>query len=821
MRIRRLTLAGYKRLMLNNIQTLTITPTSQYQLILGTNGSGKSSVLKELTPLPANASDFIKGGYKVIEIEHNGCVYVLTSTFGKGGNRHSFKRDEDDDLNPGGTGAVQKELVRREFGWTQAISDLIMGTERFTDLSPTKRRDWITQIYEGNLDFAMGVFTTLKKRARNAEGALDHVQRRITSESNKLLNLQDVEGLERRSEELHRELYALMQERDPNAGRFYDIEQRLNQMVGELASVGRQIVEMDLTQPAGMHFTSLDHIEEKLNELKNRYNVTLGMLKHYQDEYAELENVMSAIKANGVDGVEALQEKLQHYQDERNRIASTLERFTVALEPHVAQMATNEAVGPLIDILNDLPDNTDRKFSRDRLKDARDAISNLRLTKDRTLNQRTRIEHRIEHMRQAKETNCPKCGYRWREGFSEQELAQCETGAETLTAKVKTITEEIEQLQDYVEASEAYIAQYGRYRALVNAHPRLQPLWDYLLENNCITDNPKGHTPIVFVWQRDIERNCQLANLDQEITHLKTAITAADQLGDTSLFDHRASGLVVSIEQANRDLDRLREESKVVTRYRDTAKRALLLHGRTQTLEKNIQEDMERLVGALRRTEIDGVIHQHQNQLSEVNRQLTEKTTLESIIRDLQESSVDLSLDHQALKLLADELSPVDGLIAENLTGFIQFLVDQMNDVINAIWTHPLQILPCGLESGELDYKFPVRFGKDGETADVYYTSDGQTDIINFAFKLVLMFCLNFTDYPLYLDEFDRRLDEQHRVNAMHYVKMLIEARRYTQLFMISHYASSHGSFANAQFCVLDSSNITVPQGYNQHVSMT
>ena len=56
-----------------------------------------------------------------------------------------------------------------------------------------------------------------------------------------------------------------------------------------------------------------------------------------------------------------------------------------------------------------------------------------------------------------------------------------------------------------------------------------------------------------------------------------------------------------------------------------------------------------------------------------------------------------------------DELSPVNGLIADQLYGNIKCIVSQMNEIISQIWTYDLEILPCGLESNDLDYKFPIQ----------------------------------------------------------------------------------------------------------------
>ena len=76
MKITNLILKNYNRLFLNNIKTLELTPTRKINLIIGTNGSGKSSLIKEMSPLPFDKNDF-NSGYKEIHIECNNKKYVL------------------------------------------------------------------------------------------------------------------------------------------------------------------------------------------------------------------------------------------------------------------------------------------------------------------------------------------------------------------------------------------------------------------------------------------------------------------------------------------------------------------------------------------------------------------------------------------------------------------------------------------------------------------------------------------------------------------------------------------------------------------------
>jgi recombinational DNA repair ATPase RecF len=92
--------------MLSGIQSFEINPQKTLQLILGKNGSGKSSVLEELSPVPGNKSDYTKGGSKTIHLRHHGALYKLHSVYNSGTGTHSFMID-DEEYNKGRTAVVQ------------------------------------------------------------------------------------------------------------------------------------------------------------------------------------------------------------------------------------------------------------------------------------------------------------------------------------------------------------------------------------------------------------------------------------------------------------------------------------------------------------------------------------------------------------------------------------------------------------------------------------------------------------------------------------------------------------------------------------------
>jgi ABC-type hemin transport system ATPase subunit len=157
------------------------------------------------------------------------------------------------------------------------------------------------------------------------------------------------------------------------------------------------------------------------------------------------------------------------------------------------------------------------------------------------------------------------------------------------------------------------------------------------------------------------------------------------------------------------------------------------------------------------------------------------------------------------------------------LTGFIGCLVAQLNSIIASIWTYDVQVQPCGLDSGELDYKFPIEAFAGGTTLhvdDIREGSKGQQQVINLASQLTTMLYMGMTDYPLFLDEPGEGFDEQHRVHLMAFVKQLMSSDQHSQLFMVSHYAATHGSLTGAEVLVLNGLNVTVPGEYNKHVVM-
>ena len=118
MRIIELELHKYIRLAFSAIETIVYRPELDSQIIIGSNGSGKSSLMAELNPLPVAKNYMLPGGYKRIKIEHKGIYYTLLSTYGKGAKNSFIEHTESGakiEHNEGGTGVAQKILIEKIF----------------------------------------------------------------------------------------------------------------------------------------------------------------------------------------------------------------------------------------------------------------------------------------------------------------------------------------------------------------------------------------------------------------------------------------------------------------------------------------------------------------------------------------------------------------------------------------------------------------------------------------------------------------------------------------------------------------------------------
>lgn len=821
MRIKELELKGYKRLGLSDIRHIQIDFDSDYQIILGSNGSGKSSLLAELSPLPAIPKQYNKGGFKSITIEHNDKTYVLLSNF-DGKTHHSFKV-QGEELNDGGTITVQRDLVKQHFSLTDEMFQLISGKLKFTQMTASKRRDFFTRMSNNDLTYAFELFKKLASKTRDEQGAVKHLKNRIAKETDLYLSMEDDE-LEKKVDTLQKELSTLMSESRVDLPATQEAERSLDQTLKGIHAIATEILETPFKQPTDEHFDSLESLTEATQKVVSDLSAQEQILSHYSEEYDRMNRLVGEMSEVGTTSVDELESRCKSIKKDIEDRKSKISMFNFQGDVSNLVAKAQDIKSQLIDALSNLPDNSNLKYSRTRGESSSDAIMNLGRELDMVVSKITRRQEHLQHIKDAKQTECPDCGYRWKPGVSERDVDRLNGEIEQLSKQEGELKKKLTELQEYKEAYNEYVSQFNRLRKISHSYPEASNLFDWLLDKDRIIHQPSNHIPKIDVWMNDLYLHSEIWSLENKSKLLESALQKAEMLGDgdASHIEGSLRSIENNINQVNTKIAELREKKKRYEWSVNQASHRIKLLGRMNDLHNQCLDQLDTTYRSQKNDVITNLIDEHQGLLAVNRRKLNERQSISNIIDDLKKSLADVEGSYLDHKLLCRALSPTDGIIAKQLTTFINTVVAQMNDILSQIYTYRIEIQPCGIESNDLDFKFPLEAEAAGGTDanDVSEGSEGQQEVINFTFQLIAMLYMDFENYPLFLDEVGRAQDEQHMTNIMNYVKLLIESNRHSQLFMISHFAAGHGAFTNANFLVLNPANISVPLNHNENVDI-
>jgi DNA repair exonuclease SbcCD ATPase subunit len=242
--------------------------------------------------------------------------------------------------------------------------------------------------------------------------------------------------------------------------------------------------------------------------------------------------------------------------------------------------------------------------------------------------------------------------------------------------------------------------------------------------------------------------------------------------------------------------------------------------------EQDIHNLANEAVENARRIEYDNLLRELQSTLATKEQALQASERQLSVIENVTQQINELTDQIEAFKILVKELSPTEGLIAEGIFSFMRKFVADMNRVIKLVWTYPLEIKPCALESEGslvLNYKFPIVVDKDSSTRkDVSLGSSAMLEIFDLVFRVCAAKAIGLGKLPLLLDEFGKGFDNVHKSSIVHMLGTLVDLNQVDQIFVISHEFSQYTALGTSEICVLHQSNVILPPGitFNKHVTM-
>lgn len=835
-------LVGCIQLELNNIHTIRITFTDMIQLILGRNGSGKSSIMEHLSPLPPDPSLFAKDGYRFIKITHRGNFYELKNWFTPSP-KHSFIKNGEE-MNPGRTGNVQKELARQEFGFTSDIDSLAQGFEKFTEMSPSRRRDWLTQLSTVSYDFAIGLYDKLSKQARDKDGALREAVKRLGAETAKLISEEERIKLREDVSQAHKELSVLLSQRAPVTQQPHDVANNRRALLEEIGRIANRLLRTKIISPYGRDsrqslqrndwceivyptFNSVQELEEHISYLKEKTAKISGQNSQTVAAYDKLMEKMKILSRTGNESLNDLKERHKSALEKKLACLTKLRTDLEFKQPTAALAALQSLGNDLAELLLDLPINSTRKYSSQALEQTRQEEINI-LNKLHKCHGdisivRTRIEHMEGHQNSSK-AECPSCNHRFVVGFNQRDLDTARHALDNLGKIREGLEKDLAACREAIQIQASYGEKFKAINQMMVSRPALMPLWNHIGEQRLINNSPAAIVPILYNVGFDLIEHVEAAKFQYEADEIESLIKAAEQVGDANLQEVReeAEYLAHQLNLFSHDHNMVVDLINECETYRRQLLDAMALGDKLKKMMDNVETLTHKEVEMLRLQSIQHCIEHLQYSISRNEQLLRGVEIQESLVKDLEEQIAKLTRQQAAYKLIVHHLSPTKGLIADGLLGFIRVFTMSMNAVIKKIWTYPLEVMPCGVSvegSAELDYKFPLKVVNSAKPRpDVSKGSTAMKEIINLAFTLTALMYKKMSDVPLKLDEFGKGFDKEHRFRAAEVIKAMVEQQLTPQVFMISHYEDGHGTMTHAQVCVLDKANIALPSVYNEHV---
>ncbi len=820
--IDKLKLIGYNRISQNLITSIELDFEKVIQIIIGSNGSGKSSLKEQLSPLPPQSSDFIAGGRKEFHGRRNGSKYIAISDFGdKGG--HYFEKDGVV-LNNWGTAIVQRALVLREFNLTQEIFDVLVGTKKFTKMSPVERRDWVMFFSGIDINPLMKLFMEAKNRQRDAKSYLSKVSERLKIEEKNKIDDNIIAEKNAELETLKHEFnYYSQFSAEITKGTDIDLRAEVDMLLDFMDQIFENVPKV----PSSILKLGVKNTEQlkdlivanksKLSILQTQHDKLMGELK-------EINRIAQAKALLSHQGIDEIQSRITGLEEEIAKLDDGLSRYDYIIEhPKQAKLDFMRVSIELRSSLFELPPNQDLRFNSNKLNETRAREEGMLHRLSKVRESIFKKEHRIKHIDESAEIVCPECTFSFKHGVGKNDRQDLVFEIENLRREENRLEEEIKADKEYIVECMIFMDKIRDIYNTMNLTPSNQPLW-LLIKNQEFFKNP------VFP---------SIELLDQHSEYLEIAVKRADHVEqlnkekDILLKAQESLNIInesnnTSVSKIDEDIYNVSHEIEQITAFNFHAEN---VYNRLKLSERQISQLGEyfddfnvayfKELDRMRATFIHDTKFNIMKEINFIEQELEQARVKNAIFRDVEDQLKSAELQYKDYTVIVNNLSPNTGLIADLMNESIAVFTAKLNATVESVWTTDLIILPCVNKKNDLDWKFPILVDNETQRSDVSKTSTSQKDIINFSFQRILAEHIGEEQMPIFADELGSSMDEQHRINMMHILADLVEMKQCSQLFLISHYNAFHEQFVNNETFVLDSKNIiNMPKVYNKHVKI-
>lgn len=789
--IKRIILHKYKRFSLKEVETFDFEPDSSLTIFKWGNGVGKSSLMQQLNPLPPEMKkDFHPDGFKEIHIEHLGRKYVLISKEGK----HYFIEDGIE-LNPGGTKKAQLELIEEKFKLTPNMINVVNGYNRFTLMSPSERKYWLTKISSTDYTYVIGVYNKLLEFKRDNSGTIKNSKEELSKLEKEILDIGNIDNVVVEQNKIKDVIEDLLKSYI-HTKTIEEIDPILDNLRFILSKLNSNKLFIDNTNLEGMSLSKIEVIRDKvINKLDTLNKEEETLVK----EFNLLSKPFNLEELNRMkDKIDTLTKELKIYKDLENELEySPYRLLSDYLNKAVNIKNSYEEFKTLLgetDIKNEeLEDTT----IREKLDNNNRRIGEINVIISKLSESTDMINNSV-----IKNIKCDSCG-------NVMPFSNVTDGIKTNIDKLDKELSELKTLNKRYNTIIMFkdkITNIKSMLSILDNISNVDKVLSKIVNSTFKEDDYKtlSKLPIVI----DTVKSCYFHIGDKLFPSIK-------ELEDTTKVYKEEYIKYETINKIGKDkldivkkrLEELVEERKKTLESLKSVEEFYNSFSEFTTLIKDIEKMLKRYNDVKKESSklvnnkiIELLVADLKVKLKELSTLIDKRKELETKIKFLTNNIISKEDNNKDINLLLDILSPSNGLIAKSVNSFIGKLIQDMNLIINSVWSYKMKLLKCEIsETSDLDYKFKVEVNDSFIVEDISKLSSSMQEIVDLAFRLIFIKYMEFNGIPIILDEFGRTMDQEHRIQAFNMIDEVI-CKTYDQVFLVSHFEEMYGRFKNASF---------------------
>lgn len=831
------------------IKKLTATFTETLQIILGTNGSGKTNLLKQLSPLPPPRSDYGENGYRRLVIKHQGDTYELISDFSNKASPHAFIKNGKN-LNEGGTTNVQIEFVEDCLGWTPEIQNIAYGAYDFCKMTVGVRKALLLTSNPANLGFILDYFKKAGSKVRSLKSNLAHLEERKALLESKLLDDTTVSILTEEKDTLVKNTFI-----------FTDLMGRvksfisMNRVAGNpklqweslISEISQSSTYIKNTLPQWRTVDRTTPIPEQIRTCENTLNLILGKLSSQNEQLTE-------IAAQLAESEFALKELSEHETVTAVRLRIDALRKRIA---HLEKQKTDTPIpenllddskgvltvlASILDIFIDCPVTliTRRQYSlkSHKLQSAKMRIQGYHYDINKISGDIKTLEKSITlRLSDLPQSNCAKEGCLLYVSFKSSyentvvALQRATDRKNSLVSKLNKNERYVALQTEQLNTLSVYMSACDKLFSFITEYDYLKPLFQHKDTLRILQTNPN-----VFLHRAE-----QLVNASKASYEYKKQcdLLYKEEL-DLSKTKDLSELETQRLEATHKSL--LEKKDKLVFRINNLTQEKLRYTAQITQIEtyKKVFEKTTRLIQEL--TEVTSLVKQEEenkflsevlldmekennklfSRIGEINIVLQEQGNIKS--RYTEEVLNQLEKLEQEKKNWEDLEYALNKIPHTHTVTYLNAIIGLINHHISMVFTYDFQLCPVNPDKS-LDYRFPYNARlPDQDTyntvPDISNCSRAQAEIVNFTFALALRKIKQLNDYPLFTDEIGSSFDVVHKTQVLDLLKHLIVEDEISQMFLVNHHALVHEGMTNGEVLILNDANIMKPVSYNDHVEI-